>query len=54
MENMAAWRRHASTISATEELSGDEEDPFDENIPMAGEYREQGKEEAGDADSEFS
>lgn len=60
--NMAAWRRSViiNEISSAEEQAGDEswneDEPFDENIPLAG-YgyeREQGEEEASDAESEIS
>ena len=60
--NMAAWRRsvNINEISSAEEQAGNEsrneDEPFDENIPLAG-YgyeREQGEEEASDAESEIS
>ena len=57
---MAAWRRQLKEISSAEEQAGDvssnEEEPFDENIPLAGYgcHREQDDEEASDAESEIS
>ena len=58
--NMAAWRRHLNEISSTvqqdSDVSSNEEEPFNENIPLAG-YgydREQDEEEASDAESEIS
>lgn len=59
---MAAWRRsvNVSEISSAEEQAGDEswneEELFDENIPLAGyEYgKEKGEEAASDAESEIS
>lgn len=54
---MAAWRRNVNVneILFAQEQAGDEswnkDEPFDENIPLAG-YgygKEQGKEEASDA-----
>ena len=59
--NMAAWRRsvHVNEISSAEEQAGDEswneDEPFDENIPLAGyEYgRDNGEEAASDAESEI-
>ena len=52
---------NVNEISSAEEQAGDDEswnkdEPFDENIPLAG-YgygREQGEEEASDAESEIS
>ena len=59
---MAASRRsvHGNEISSAEEQAGDEswneDEPFDENMPLAGyEYgRENGEEAASDAESEIS
>ena len=59
---MAAWRRsvHVNEISSAEEQAGDEswneDEPFDENIPLAGYEcgRENGEEAASDAESEIS
>lgn len=59
---MAAWRRNVNVneILFAQEQAGDgswnEDEPFDENIPLAG-YgygKEQGKEEASDAKSKIS
>ena len=60
-KNMAAWRRNVNEISSAEEQVGDispnEEEPFDENIPIAGygNYSGQGEEgDQEDSDPDFS